>query len=235
MRINKLHKVIMSASLVGFLSSAPSLAINEDQSQWSDSSQYYEFEEDEFSELFPEDPNRAPNCPVIGVQFPDYIDQYNQLNNNYTPLKAALDNFISIYYATYPDISNAAVLAAYTALTVEARTVANCSDVNDLSATDVPGDCEFYITIALPDGWVVFDLAEGTDNTVAFFNDEDINDNLNTNIAVMSAQNFCGNQWETSFNLDVVQTLNYVSYRLGARFDNSGTALLSEPALLPIK
>lgn len=242
MRINTLHKVIMSASLMTFISSAPSVASNADTNQWTDAEEseiWNDLPADEYEiaeELLPtHDPHHhAPNCPVVGIDFPEYIEQYNRLNASYTPLKAALDNFIEVYALNGTTI-NAAVNTAYDALVVEARTVANCefTDIGHISDVDVPGDCDFNILLTLPDGWVVFDLRDGSANTATNFKAGSISANQNNIVAIMTAQqNFCGNQWETSFDPIEGEFQNYVAYRLGARFMNSGTAVLFRPNLL---
>jgi len=91
------------------------------------------------------------------------------------------------------------------------------------------------IVVTLPDGTVVLDTARNDgpgnprNNTYENFRNKSINENHNSRIAILSAQQFpCGVGVETKTSTSTGQVENYVALRLGANLDSEGTARFSK-------
>jgi hypothetical protein len=113
--------------------------------------------------------------------------------------------------------------ATYAALLAGAHTIAN---------TITNG----RLVITVPDGTVVVDTGKPDDpnNTMAsgnsyrHYQNKTVNENHNSRMAILTAQEFpCGLGIETKLSTTTGIRETYFAIRLGAQFDNSGTARLS--------
>jgi len=96
-----------------------------------------------------------------------------------------------------------------------------------------PGRCA---RLALPDGTVVVDTGKTDDptntlpqgNSYQHFLDKTVNENHNSRVAIMSAQQYpCGLGVESKLSSSTGFVESYVAIRLGAQLDSNGTARLS--------
>lgn len=84
------------------------------------------------------------------------------------------------------------------------------------------------IIVTLPDGTVAVDTSKGAANTYANFAAKKINENHNTRIAILDAQQYaCGVGLETKRSTTDGTVESYVAIRLGGLLDNSGTVRIS--------
>lgn len=92
------------------------------------------------------------------------------------------------------------------------------------------------LLVALPDGTVVVDTGKTDDpnntmpqgNSYQHFQNKTVNENHNTRVAMISAQQYpCGLGVESKLSTTTGFTESYVALRLGTHLDSSGTARLS--------
>ena len=91
------------------------------------------------------------------------------------------------------------------------------------------------VVIALPDGTVVLDTARTdgdpavpTSNTYAHFQAKTINENHNSRVAFMTAQQYpCGVSVESKLSTSTGQTERYFALRLGTHLNSLGTVRIS--------
>jgi len=92
------------------------------------------------------------------------------------------------------------------------------------------------LLVALPDGTVVVDTGKTDDptntlpqgNSYQHFLDKTVNENHNSRVAIMSAQQYpCGLGVESKLSSSTGFVESYVAIRLGAQLDSNGTARLS--------
>ncbi len=113
--------------------------------------------------------------------------------------------------------------ASYEALLTRARAVAS---------TIADG----RVLVTLPDGTVVLDTARPDDagnaqpsgNSYTHFVNKTVNENHNTRVAILSAQQYpCGVGVERKLSTTTGTTESYVALRLGRHLDSAGTVRLS--------
>jgi hypothetical protein len=84
------------------------------------------------------------------------------------------------------------------------------------------------VVITLPDGTVVIDTSKGGTNTFANFQAKTINENHNSRLAILAAQEYaCGIGVESKFSTSTNQTESYVAIRTGPQLDSAGTIRMS--------
>jgi hypothetical protein len=88
--------------------------------------------------------------------------------------------------------------------------------------------------ITLPDGTVMIDTARddntaaATSNSYQHFLDKTINENHNSRLAILAAQEYsCGVGIESKLSTTTGQTESYVAFRLGNHLDSLGTVRMS--------
>lgn len=100
-------------------------------------------------------------------------------------------------------------------------------------ATSVPNG---RLLVALPDGTVVLDTSKTDDpgntlpqgNSYQHFQDKTVNENHNSRVAIISAQQYpCGLGVESKLSSTTGFVESYVALRLGTHLDSAGTARLS--------
>jgi hypothetical protein len=103
-------------------------------------------------------------------------------------------------------------------------------DANALAAALTTG----RVVITLPDGTVMIDTARddntaaANSNSYAHFVAKTINENHNSRIAILSAQQFaCGIGVESKLSSSTGQTESYVAIRVGNHLDSLGTVRMS--------
>jgi hypothetical protein len=157
---------------------------------------------------------RAQDCqPGIGPAFATREATYSSLINTLGP---GLYNMI-IGMATLVD------QPTYETLLADARTIAN----------GIPNG---RMVVTVPDGTVVLDTARTDDplntlpvgNSFAHFQAKTVNENHNSRIAILAAQEYpCGLGLESKLSTTTGQTETYLAIRLGNHLDSLGTARLS--------
>ena len=157
---------------------------------------------------------QAQTCnPGLGAAFVAHAATYTQVLTALAPAVPALQTGLAA-------VNNQATYATYLAA---ARTLAGT----------VPNG---RLLITLPDGTVMIDTGRpddptdvmATGNSFAHFGSKTVNENHNSRIAILDAQEWpCGVGLERKLSTTTGQTETYVAMRLGAHLDNLGTARLS--------
>jgi hypothetical protein len=157
---------------------------------------------------------QAQTCnPGIGTAFAAHAAVYTQLLTVLAPQVAALQT----------GVASVIDQPTYAAFLANTRTLAG-------------GIVDGRVVITLPDGTVMIDTGRpddpantmATGNSFAHFNAKTVNENHNSRIAILDAQEWpCGVGLERKLSTSTGVTETYVAFRLGAHLDNLGTARLS--------
>ena len=137
--------------------------------------------------------------------------------------------FNGLIGAVAPELGN--MFTALGALTDQATYETLLASANTAAAGIPTG----RVVIALPDGTVVLDTARTdgdpavpTSNTYAHFQAKTINENHNSRIAFMTAQQYpCGVSVESKLSTSTGQTEHYFALRLGTHLNSLGTVRIS--------
>jgi len=156
----------------------------------------------------------AQSCqPDIAVAYATHADTYSQLFAVLVPQLGTLQLGLAA-------VTNQATYALY---------LANVKTI----ASSIPTG---RMVVTLPDGTVVIDTSKPDDpidaleagNSYKHFQDKTVNENHNTRVAILAAQQFpCGVGLERKLSTTTGVTESYLAYRLGAYLDSLGTARLS--------
>jgi hypothetical protein len=157
---------------------------------------------------------RAQDCqPGIGPAFVARATTFNQLINTLGPGLGTLQN----------DLAQLTNQATYANLLIDARAI----------AVSIPTG---RLVVTVPDGTVVLDTARTDDptnvmavgNSFAHFQSKTVNENHNSRIAILAAQEYpCGAGIESKLSTTTGQVESYLAIRIGAHLDSLGTARLS--------
>lgn len=144
--------------------------------------------------------------------------------------------FLGPHTAKYQAVLNA-MIPAFPAMSAQLAAVVDQPTYQTLldSANTLAGSVATgRVVVTLPDGTVVLDTARD-DNTVdpksnsfQHFLDKTINENHNSRVAILAAQEYpCGLGLESKFSSSTGQTESYVAIRAGAHLDSDGTIRMS--------
>jgi len=156
----------------------------------------------------------AQSCkPDIAVAYATHADTYSQLFAVLVPQLGQLQLGLAA-------VTNQATYALY---------LANVKTITSSIPTE-------RMVVTLPDGTVVIDTSKPDDpidaleagNSYKHFQDKTVNENHNTRVAILAAQQYpCGVGLERKLSTTTGVTESYLAYRLGAYLDSLGTARLS--------
>jgi hypothetical protein len=180
---------------------------------------------------------QAQNCaPGISDAFPKYQQQYTMLRNALLPERANLGTLLRevVDQPTYQLLLDAArdlaesIPSGRLVVTLpDGTTVVDTSKTDDAACDITDADCGAWggYPEDVPPGCP---CANGQRNSYGHFQKKSVNENHNSRIAILAAQQWpCGLGLETKFSTSSGQNEHYVAARLGDQYDNEGTARLS--------
>lgn len=144
--------------------------------------------------------------------------------------------YLGTHTAKYQTVLNA-MGPVFAQLSAELRAMADqatyqalLNTANALAGSVVTG----RVVVTLPDGTVVIDTARDDNtadprsNSYQHFLDKTINENHNSRLAILGAQQFaCGVGLESKFSSSTGLTESYVAIRVGGHLDSDGTIRMS--------
>jgi hypothetical protein len=180
---------------------------------------------------------QAQNCaPGIPDAFPEYQQEYTLLRNTLLPERANLGMLLRdvVDQPTYQLLLNDARALAEEIpngrllITLpDGTTVVDTGKTDDAACDISDADCGAWggypedVPVGCP-------CANGQRNSYGHFQKKSVNENHNSRIAILNAQQYpCGLGLETKFSTSSGQNEHYVAARLGDQYDNEGTARIS--------